>query len=189
MALCFVNVGVFNPAQSHSQVKPSPIFSNFCFKVVSLTSLDPNIYNSAMIVDRPIPFEKRTKLRIPPFSATVQAGFPSPADDHIDKSLDLNEHLGSNPASTFFVKAKGDSMKDAGIASGDTLIVDRSVTPKDKNIVVAMLDGEFTVKRLRRKKSQVFLVAENNAFPPLEITDEQELIIWGVVTFVIHQPK
>jgi len=142
-----------------------------------------------MIVDRPIAFEKRTKLRIPLFSSPVQAGFPSPADDHMDKSLDLNEHLVSNPASTFFVKAKGDSMKDAGITSGDILIVDRSVNPKDKQIVVAMLDGEFTVKRLRRKKGQVFLVAENNSFAPIEITDEQELVIWGVVTFVIHQPK
>jgi DNA polymerase V len=142
-----------------------------------------------MIVDAPIPFEKRSKLRIPLFSATVQAGFPSPADDHMDKSLDLNEHLVSNPASTFFVKAKGDSMKDAGITCGDIMIVDRSVAPKDRQIVVAMLDGEFTVKRLRRKKGHVFLVAENNAFPPIEITDDQELVIWGVVTFVIHAPK
>ena len=99
------------------------------------------------------------------------------------------KEINGNPASTFFVKTKGDSMKDAGITSGDILIVDRSVTPKDKQIVVAMLDGEFTVKRLRRKKGQVFLVAENNAFAPMEITDDQELIIWGVVTFVIHQPR
>ena len=107
----------------------------------------------------------------------------------MDKSLDLNEHLVSNPASTFFVKAKGDSMKDAGITSGDILIVDRSVNPKDKQIVVAMLDGDFTVKRLRRKKGQVFLVAENDSFAPIEITGEQELVIWGIVTYVIHQPK
>ena len=142
-----------------------------------------------MIVDRPIPFEKRTSVWIPLFSATVQAGFPSPADDHMDKALDLNEHLVSNPASTFFVKAKGDSMKDAGIQSGDLMIVDRSITPKDRQIVVAMLDGEFTVKRLRRRNGQVFLVAENREFPPIEITEDQELVIWGVVTFVIHQPK
>ena len=145
--------------------------------------------HSGMIVDPPVPFKNRTKLRIPLFSATVQAGFPSPADDHMDKALDLNEHLVTNPVATFFVKAKGDSMKDAGIQSGDIMIVDRSVSPKDKQIVVAMLDGEFTVKRLRRKKGQVFLVAENNAFPPMEITGDQELIIWGVVTYVIHQPK
>ena len=107
----------------------------------------------------------------------------------MDKSLDLNEHLVRNPPSTFFIKADGDSMKDAGIYSGDTLIVDRSVTPKDKQVVLAMLDGEFTVKRLRKKKGRVFLVAENDAFAPIEITGEQELIIWGAVTFVIHQPK
>ena len=154
-----------------------------------MTSATTNIYNTCMIVDRPIPFEKRTKLRIPLFSTTVQAGFPSPADDHMDKSIDLNEHLVRNPPSTFFIKADGDSMKDAGIYSGDTLIVDRSVTPKDKQVVLAMLDGEFTVKRLRKKKGRVFLVAENDAFAPIEITDEQELIIWGAVTFVIHQPK
>jgi len=142
-----------------------------------------------MIVDPPIPFKKRVTLRIPLFSGTVQAGFPSPADDHLDKTLDLNEHLVSNPASTFFVKAKGDSMKDAGIQSGDLMIVDRSIAPKDRQIVVAMLDGEFTVKRLRRKQGQVYLVAENQAFQPIEITEEQELIIWGVVTFVIHQPQ
>ena len=107
----------------------------------------------------------------------------------MDKTLDLNEHLVSNPSSTFFVKTKGDSMKDAGIQSGDIMIVDRSVAPKDKQIVVAMLDGDFTVKRLRKKKGQVFLVAENNAFPPIEITENHELTIWGVVTYVIHQPK
>ena len=142
-----------------------------------------------MIVDRPITFENRTSLRSPLYSGTVQAGFPSPADDHLDKALDLNEHLISNPTSTFFVKAKGDSMKDAGIQSGDLMIVDRSIPPKDKQIVVAMLNGEFTVKRLRRKNGQVFLVAENQAFPSIEITEDQELTIWGVVTFVIHQPK
>jgi DNA polymerase V len=103
--------------------------------------------------------------------------------------LDLNEHLVRNPSSTFFVRAKGDSMTDAGIQSGDILVVGRSVSPKDRQIVVAMLDGDFTVKRLRHRKEKVFLVAENNAFPPIEITEGQELVIWGVVTFVIHQSK
>ncbi len=122
-------------------------------------------------------------------SASVQAGFPSPADDHLDCSLDLNEHLVSNPAATFFVRVQGNSMKDAGIVDGDTLIVDRSVAPKDRQIVIAMLDGEFTVKRLRKRGKRVFLQAENAEFAPIEISENQELTIWGVVTFVIHRPR
>ena len=142
-----------------------------------------------MIVGEPIPFESRIKLPIPYYSGKVQAGFPSPAEDHLEKSLDLNEHLVTNPAATFFVRAQGDSMRDAGIASGDILVVDRSVEPKDRQIVVAMLDGDFTVKRLTRKQGKVFLEAENQAYPPIEISENQELVIWGAVTFVIHQPR
>jgi DNA polymerase V len=142
-----------------------------------------------MSLSHPIPFEDRSKLRIPLVSAKVQAGFPSPADDHMEQSLDLNEHLVANPAATFFVRVQGDSMRDAGIASGDILIVDRSVEPKDRQIVVAMLEGEFTVKRLRKRESKVFLEAENSDFKPIEVVSEQELVIWGVVTFVIHQAR
>lgn len=141
------------------------------------------------IVGRPIPFEARTSLRIPLVSAKVEAGFPSPADDHLERSLDLNEHLVKNPAATFFVRVKGDSMRDAGISNGDILVVDRSVSPEDGQVVVAMLDGDFTVKRLRKRNGRVFLVAENNAYPPIEVGEDQELVVWGVVTFVIHQPR
>ena len=130
-----------------------------------------------MIVGQPIPFEARTKLRIPMASANVQAGFPSPAEDHIENSLDLNEHLVSN------------SMRDAGIQDGDTLIVDRSVTPGDRQIVIAMLDGDFTVKRLRKRGKRVFLEAENPDFAPIEISESQDLTVWGVVTFVIHPAR
>ncbi|NBR47919.1 LexA family transcriptional regulator [bacterium] len=107
----------------------------------------------------------------------------------MEKSLDLNEHLVRNPAATFFVKVEGDSMRDAGILSGDILVVDRSLTPKDSQIVVAMLDGDFTVKRLRRRDGRVFLEAENVSFVPIEISENQELVIWGIVTYVIHQPR
>lgn len=141
-----------------------------------------------MIVDPPVPLERRTSRPIPLF-ATVPAGFPSPADDYVEKSIDLNEQLVRNPTSTFFVRARGDSMRDAGIASGDILVVDKAVTAADKQIVVAMLDGEFTVKRLRRRNNRVFLESGNQDFPPREITPDQDLVIWGVVTFVIHQPK
>ena len=142
-----------------------------------------------MTVSTPIPSEARTRLRIPLVAANVEAGFPSPADDHLERSLDLNEHLVQNPAATFFVRVKGESMRDAGISTGDILIVDRSVQPKDRQIVVAMLDGDFTVKRLRKRKGRVFLEAENNAYPPIEVGEDQELVIWGAVTFVIHQPR
>lgn len=142
-----------------------------------------------MIVQKPIPFEARSRMRIPLVAAKVQAGFPSPADDHMERSLDLNEHLVANPAATFFVRVQGDSMRDAGISSGDILVVDRSVEPSDRQIVVAMLDGEFTVKRLRKRGGKVFLEAENHAYPPIEVTESQELVIWGAVTFVIHRPR
>jgi DNA polymerase V len=142
-----------------------------------------------MTVSTPIPFEARTSLRIPLVSANVQAGFPSPADDHTEQSLDLNQELISNPAATFFVRVNGDSMRDAGISNGDILIVDRSVEPKDRQIVVAMLDGDFTVKRLRRREGGIFLEAANSKFKPIEVVGEQELVIWGAVTFVIHQAR
>ena len=122
-------------------------------------------------------------------AAAVEAGFPSPADDHMERGIDLNEELVRNPSATFFVRVKGESMRDAGIHSGDILVVDRSVTPADRQIVVAMIDGEFTVKRLRRKNGKVFLDAENPSFTSIEVGENQELTIWGAVTFVIHQAK
>lgn len=143
----------------------------------------------AMIIGQPIPFEARTKLRIPLASASVQAGFPSPAEDHMENSLDLNEHLVSNPAATFFVRVQGNSMRDAGIQGGDILVVDRSITPGNGQIVIAMLDGDFTVKRLRKRGNRIFLEAENADFAPIEITESQELTVWGVVTFVIHPAR
>ena len=142
-----------------------------------------------MIVGQPIPFEALTPMRIPLASANVQAGFPSPADDHMENSLDLNEHLVSNPAATFFVRVRGNSMRDAGIQGGDILVVDRSITPGNGQIVIAMLDGEFTVKRLSQRGSRVFLEAENTDFAPIEIHESQELTLWGVVTFVIHPAR
>ncbi|MCX8494006.1 MAG: translesion error-prone DNA polymerase V autoproteolytic subunit [Chthoniobacterales bacterium] len=105
-----------------------------------------------MALSTPIPFAKRLSLKLPLVSASVEAGFPSPADDHMERGIDLNEELIRNPAATFLIRVQGESMRDAGIHSGDTLIVDKSVTPYDRQIVVAMIDGEFTVKRLRKKQ-------------------------------------
>ena len=122
----------------------------------------------------------------PLFLSGVSAGFPSPADDYLDRKLDLNEHLVKNPASTFFVRVAGDSMTDAGINDNDILIVDRSIEPSSNNIVIAVVNGELTVKRLIKKKNSCLLFAENPAYPPLKINDDTPLEIWGVVTFVIH---
>jgi len=142
-----------------------------------------------MEIEAPIPFEKRTALRLPLVSASVEAGFPSPADDHLERGIDLNEELIRNPAATFLVRVKGDSMRDAGIHSGDVLIVDKSLAPTDRKIVVAMIDGNFTVKRFRKRGAQVFLEAENPEFPPIEVTEGQELSIFGVVSYIIHQAR
>ncbi|MDP1604312.1 MAG: translesion error-prone DNA polymerase V autoproteolytic subunit [Legionella sp.] len=123
---------------------------------------------------------------LPLYASKVRAGFPSPADDYIECSLNLNEHLIKHPAATFFVTASGDSMKNAGISSGDMLIVDKSLEATHGKIVIAALNGELTVKRLSRQNGRVQLVPENNKYAPIDITDEQDLVIWGVVTHVIH---
>lgn len=124
--------------------------------------------------------------KIPLYSSTVRAGFPSPGDDYIEAMLDLNEYLIKHPASTFFVRASGESMMNAGIYSGDILIVDRSIEASHGKIVIAALNGELTVKRLFQQHGQIKLIAENPDFPPIDITDEYDMVIWGVVTNVIH---
>lgn len=131
--------------------------------------------------------EASTPLPLPIFTATVQAGFPSPAENYIDKTLDLNELLISHPAATFFVRVAGDSMQGAGIFSGDTLIVDRSLEPTDNKIVVAIVSGEFTVKRLKIKEGRITLVPENLNYPILEMKEDSDFQVWGVVTYVIHK--
>lgn len=130
--------------------------------------------------------KKRDESSCPLYSCHVRAGFPSPADDYIETHLDLNAHLVKHPAATFFVIAEGDSMKEAGIQSGDMLIVDKSLPAVHGKIVIAAIDGELTVKRLSRAAGCVQLLPENSLYPPIDITNEQELVIWGVVTHVIH---
>jgi DNA polymerase V len=132
-------------------------------------------------------FEKKTELALPLFLAPVAAGFPSPADDYIDRKLDLNEHLIDHPAATFFVRVSGDSMTGAGINSGDILIVDRAIEPVHGKIVVAIVDGELTVKRLHRKGGVLRLMPESPGFKPMDIAPETDFEVWGVVTFVIHK--
>lgn len=122
----------------------------------------------------------------PLYTSTVRAGFPSPADDYIEDRLDLNNYLIKHPAASFFVTASGNSMINAGIHSGDLLIVDKSLRAEHDSIVIAAINGELTVKRLSRANGRVRLMPENDEFEPIDIADEDELVIWGVVTYVIH---
>jgi DNA polymerase V len=127
-----------------------------------------------------------TRYRLPVFLGRLPAGFPSPADDYIEGKLDLNRHLIKHPAATFFVRVSGDSMTGAGIHSGDLLVVDRSLEAVDGNVIVAALDGDLTVKRLRKRNGALSLLPENRNYQPIEITGQQTFEIWGVVTNVIH---
>jgi DNA polymerase V len=132
-------------------------------------------------------FDPETRVVRPLFSTGVSAGFPSPADDYIERRLDLNEHLIKNPAATFFVRVAGDSMTGAGINHNDILIVDRSLDPVSGKIVIAVVDNELTVKRLLKEENSIKLVAENDNYAPLEFTEGMSLEVWGVATYVIHQ--
>lgn len=123
---------------------------------------------------------------IPFYSAAVAAGFPSPADDYVEKRLDLNELLINKPAATFFVRAEGESMLGAGIHPDDILVVDRSVHAGVGKIVVCALDGELTVKRLRSKEGKLVLAPENPDYQDIPLKEEVDMVIWGVVTSVIH---
>jgi DNA polymerase V len=127
-----------------------------------------------------------TEYWLPLFSNIASCGFPSPADSHVEESLNLNDLLIKRPAATFFVKVSGDSMAPAGIHSGDLLVVDRSLRPTDGRVVVAVIDAELFVKRLRFEQDKIVLVADNTAYDPIVIREEMNLNIWGVVTSVIH---
>lgn len=127
-------------------------------------------------------------LSLPLYSSKVQAGFPSPADDYIERYLDLNSEYIKHPSSTFLLKATGESMIEAGIFPDDVLLVDKSLTPVDGSIVIAALNGELTVKRLSCVNTRVQLLPANPNFKPIDITEDQEMVIWGVVTLVLHKP-
>jgi DNA polymerase V len=127
-----------------------------------------------------------TKYKLPIFLGRLPAGFPSPADDYLEGTLDLNRHLIKHPAATFFVRVTGDSMIGVGIHSGDLLVVDRSLEATDGHVIVAALDGELTVKRLSKQGQTIRLLPANPNYQPIEIQPQQDFEIWGVVTNVIH---
>jgi DNA polymerase V len=126
--------------------------------------------------------EARRKATVPLMSGTAECGFPSPADDYLDRPLDFNELLIKNAPATFAVRIAGDSMTGIGLFPGDIAVVNRAQRVADRSIVLALLDGEFTLKRYRKKRDRVWLQPENPAFKDIEIAEGMTFEIWGVVT-------
>jgi len=126
-------------------------------------------------------------LRFPFVKEGVSAGFPSPAADFMETSIDLNKELSDNPLATFYIKVKGNSMIDAGINDNDVLVVDRSLEPQNNKIAICFIDGEFTVKRILVEQDCLYLIPENPNYSPIKVTEENQLIIWGMVTYVIKK--
>lgn len=129
---------------------------------------------------------KESDVQVPLYSSRPQAGFPAPGDDLIEKVLDINDLVVKHPASTFFVRVEGDSMDGAGIFSGDVLVVDRSLNPKDKSIVVAAVYGELVVKRLIAKGDTHILASENEKYKPIQISGNDDCFLWGVVVGTVR---
>lgn len=126
-------------------------------------------------------------IELPFITAGIKAGFPSPAADFDETKISLDAVLIKNKEATFYAKASGTSMIGAGIDDGDIMVIDRSLEPKDNKIAVCFLDGEFTVKRIKVTQKEVFLIPENKLFEPIKITEENQLIIWGIVTYIIKK--
>jgi DNA polymerase V len=126
------------------------------------------------------------RIELPLMLSKGQCGFPSPADPYVEANLDLNELLIINPSTTFLIEASGESMKEAGILNGDLLIVDSSLEPQHKDVVVAMVNGDFAVKRLYYKDGKVWLCSENRDYKPIHLSANMDFSVWGVVTNAIH---
>jgi DNA polymerase V len=129
--------------------------------------------------------ETGTELELPFVDTGISAGFPSPAVDFIDLSIDLNKHLIKHPSATFYGRVKGDSLKNAGIDNGDLLIIDRSLEATNGKIAICYIDGEFTAKRIKISKKDLYLIPENENYQPIQITSANNFLIWGIVTHVI----
>lgn len=131
------------------------------------------------------PISVATCLKVPVADGGIRAGYPSPAQDFIDLSIDLNKELISNPTATFFGRVKGESMRDAGISDGDLVIVDKSLPPRDGKIAVCYLDGEFTMKQIKIAKDCCWLLPANDDFEPIKVSSDNDFLIWGIVTHTI----
>jgi len=146
----------------------------------------PSLLPTLNLESLSIPAEEPSSINVPLSISKVSAGFPSPAEDYIEKTLDLNDLLIQKPAATFFVRAEGESMLGAGIHPNDILVVDRSIKAVVGKIVICALNGELTVKRLKHIGDEIILGAENPAYSDIVVREEIEFVIWGVVTNVIH---
>jgi DNA polymerase V len=151
----------------------------FCTSCLSLITKLPS-KSQAILPDDSVTIDNR-----PIYSAMVPAGFPSPADDHLEGSLNLHEFMVRRPAATFFCRASGDSMREAGIHDGDIMVVDRSIEPHGGDVVVATISGELTVKRLRHSDNGWLLAPANSAYPSILIDHSEGIQVWGVVTYAI----
>ena len=149
--------------------------------------MDNKMDNQEEIRLRLVRPDTSTRTELPVATSGVSAGFPSPADDHLDPPLDLNRELVRNPGATFFARVAGDSMQDDGIADGDLLVVDKSLEAYDGCVAVCFLDGEFTLKRLRMGQGKIVLVPANKRYKPIEIGQESDFSVWGVVTYAIKK--
>lgn len=130
-----------------------------------------------------------TELALPMADGGIKAGFPSPAQDFMDLAIDLNKELVRHPASTFYGRVKGDSMIDAGISEGDILVIDKSLDPKDGDMAVCYIDGEFTIKYIKIEKKVIWLVPANKEYQPIKVTEENDFLIWGIVTYSIKKQR
>ncbi|MEK9726491.1 MAG: translesion error-prone DNA polymerase V autoproteolytic subunit [Candidatus Margulisiibacteriota bacterium] len=159
-------------------------------KIKQIHATFKNESNSETVESLQALFKKKiSNIKLPLYGTSVSCGFTSPAEDHVENQLSLDEYLVSNPDSTFFVRSSGNSMTGAGIFDGDLLIIDRSIEAKNNHIVLAIVDTEFTVKRLCKRDDQIILRAENTEYNDICISDQQNLMIWGVVVHVIHHLK
>lgn len=193
------HINSFKTAQTQKKSSYSPVFSIKNAKKITHSghTASPGKEHS-FTHDTPLPRLQQKKqplgksvnspalLFLPLYNCSVSAGFPSPAEEWADYSLDLNQHLIQNAPATFFVRASGDSMQNVGIFDGDLLIVDRSRNAKSQDIVIVSVNGDLTVKRLIAKKGKNFLKAENEGFSSIELTEDTDVHIWGVVTYVVH---
>ncbi len=130
-----------------------------------------------------------TTLPLPYAEEGIRAGFPSPAQDYMELSIDLNKELVPHPSSTFYGRVKGDSMKDEGIEDGDILVIDKSLELMNDDLAVCFVDGEFTLKRVRIDATIIWLVPSNKAYPEIPITSENDFIVWGIVTYTIKKNR
>ncbi len=135
------------------------------------------------------PINNDCDFTIPFHDYAIQAGFPSPAEDYMAAPIDLNRELIAHPASTFMGRVRGDSMRDAGIFSGDLLIIDKSLTPRDGDIAVCFIDGEFTIKYIKIRPKSIMLIPANPDFPPIKVGPDNDFIIWGIVVYSIRQHR